>query len=429
MSDALKSICILLAILIITPVSLNGKTITPKRDASKNPLRFKPPLTPKIDAWKSPLRFNSPMTPKVEAWTSSLRLNPLTPFSFGGGASFAYYQYYDWIQEACIYKKIPNCNAYCSDEYVWGGRYSSGANNGCGVYWLYVKNWMQVGSIRACTPLSGVLINVMAPGTCRDESQQLTAQLCSDFSLSWNSSGSTCDSPSTAQSCYNLGLNWNSYGLICSEDPPPCPEQQYTCPEIWQYWDEWQCGCAGSPPSPVLVDVLGDGFNLTDAQNGVNFDISNRGSTLQISWTGIGSDDAWLALDRNGNAVIDNGSELFGNVTPQPVPPTGHEKNGFIALAEYDKTANGGNNDGKIQQTDAIFSSLRLWQDVNHNGISEAAELHTLAELGIATLELDYKQSKRTDAYGNQFRYRAKVTDIHGAQVGRWAWDVFLRSF
>ncbi len=207
-----------------------------------------------------------------------------------------------------------------------------------------------------------------------------------------------------------------SCGSGCACERSGC-EIHYVC-----NLQDCQCEFA----SPILVDTTGRGFKLTSAEAGVMFDILGNGIPARIAWTAAGSGNAFLALDRNHNGVIDNGKELFGNVTEQPDSP---ERNGYAALAEFDKPENGGNGDGIIDRRDAVYSKLLLWIDENHDGISQPNELHTLPELGVFSISLHYTDDHHDDSYGNWFHYKAALnpSPLDGtSKDGRWTYDVFF---
>ena len=216
----------------------------------------------------------------------------------------------------------------------------------------------------------------------------------------------------------NIGATtYNDPGASCSCVPncqPPAP--QCANPTCNTNSHQWYCN------SPIVLDIARDGFKLTSAENGVLFDL---GFPQQLAWTLPGDDDSWLCLDRNENGEIDDEKELFGNGTHQPPPPPGELKNGFRALAVFDRKNKGGNENGFIDQNDAAFSRLRVWQDLNHDGVSQPSELLRLADVDVCMLDLLYLVKEKVDPHGNVFYYRARVWDCAGHLRG-WAWDVFL---
>ena len=273
-----------------------------------------------------------------------------------------------------------------------------------------------------------------ASGICNEIPQ--SEPDCQFYGMYWNFTNGACGNSPAIGNC-GAGPDWTNYfstgcytglGLFSGSF---CDRSETFKNKCYQYGGDYNspyCVCTGCDVcggSPILVDVNGDGFAMTDVAHGVGFDLNGNGTRDPLSWTAPGTDDAWLALDRNGNGVIDNGQELFGDLTPQPASPG---KNGFRALAEFDKWQNGGNSDGVIDKNDTVYQQLRLWQDRNHNGISESSELQPLQNFSLITIELEYKMSKQTDSYGNEFKYRAKVKDTNKTKIARWAWDVFLQS-
>ncbi len=183
--------------------------------------------------------------------------------------------------------------------------------------------------------------------------------------------------------------------------------------------------CTYQPPSPIIIDVDGNGYAMTSAEDGVVFDFYGAGHPIKVSWTARGSDDAWLALDINGNGSIENAGELFGNWTLLPRSKR-RASDGFEALGAYDAVENGGNSDGVIDAADRIYSKLLLWRDGNHNGVSESDELFSLPAMQITSVDLNYHLVRFVDQYGNAFRYRSRLRSAKDTTVGRFAYDVFL---
>jgi Ca2+-binding RTX toxin-like protein len=133
------------------------------------------------------------------------------------------------------------------------------------------------------------------------------------------------------------------------------------------------------PSDPLILDLDGDGVELTDSNSAVLFDHNADSIKTGTQW--VKSDDGMLVRDINGNGTIDSGQELFGDQTRLPNGQLA--ANGFQALSALDSNA-----DGVIDVNDAAYADLRVWRDLNQDGASQAGELQTLGEAGITSINL-----------------------------------------
>ncbi len=199
-------------------------------------------------------------------------------------------------------------------------------------------------------------------------------------------------------------ISGDNYGCLLQE--VNLIESCGTCEDIWTCLED-----------PVIVSLEDSHYELTDTRSGVEFDLNGDGEAEQIPWTG-GKDDAFLVLDRNGNGSIDDGRELFSHISPQQPSRT---PNGFLALKMFDDPLNGGNDDGKINESDEIYGSLQLWLDTDRDGSTDAGELVSLSSVGLAEIELDYTDDlAHDDEHGNTFRYSAPAHFADGRSVPVW---------
>ena len=164
---------------------------------------------------------------------------------------------------------------------------------------------------------------------------------------------------------------------------------------------------------PLALDLDGDGIETVSAAgfSGSLFDHNGNGIRTATGW--ISADDGLLVRDLNGNGIIDNGAELFGDHTK--LADGSFAKHGYAALAELDS-----NGDGIVSAADAAFQTLRVWQDLNQDGISQANELRILEELGIQSLDVAYKGVNKNLGNGNTLAQQGSYTKTDGttAQAG-----------
>ena len=197
---------------------------------------------------------------------------------------------------------------------------------------------------------------------------------------------------------------WNSYSFLRS----------VFSGDLKGIFDLFSSATVAARVDPLILDLNGDGLATTNLdQSDVYFDLDSNGFAERTAW--IDANDGLLVLDRDGDGKITNGQELFGD---QTLLSNGtRATSGFEALREFDD-----NKDGKIDASDIVYLKLKVWQDLNRDGVSQAEEMKSLADVGIKAINLNSTVTGAADAMGNiQRRLGSFVkTDGSDGQIGEY---------
>lgn len=175
-----------------------------------------------------------------------------------------------------------------------------------------------------------------------------------------------------------------------------------------------------SQVSPVVFDLkdVGTFQGVEPGESDIKFDLNGDGVKQNTGW--IKTAMAFLAMDRNGDGKINSGRELFGEHTNGK-----RFENGYLALSSLDS-----NDDGIIDSSDADFSKLVLWRDLNMNAVTDEGELTSLDAASITKVSLSYKKSSLSGVRfpgGNDVRYESRFFGPKECGVeGCKTYDVFF---
>ena len=193
---------------------------------------------------------------------------------------------------------------------------------------------------------------------------------------------------------------WNGRGLSQTTDVGSC-DKQY---------------------SPIVLDLTGQGIQLSGPEDGTQFDLNNDGNKVYTGWV-KGANNAFLVQDLSGNGRIDNGGELFGSATL--LANGKRAANGFEALKDLDS-----NRDGLLNNRDSKWKNLSLWFDRNYDAYTQYSELENLNRYQIQSINLNYIELLEMDEFGNQTRERSTyVRKIKGKNTPLMLVDIWFRTF